>query len=190
MDIPGLSHREIAKRAFFTTGGPGVGKTTLIMEAVKFLGKRCDGFFTEEMRSHGVREGFRIVSLDGNKGTLAHVGLPSSHRVGKYGVDVESLDRVGVAAIRSATDEKDIVVVDEVGKMELASVAFRSALLDALESGKNVMGTIMLASHPFADAIKGRPDVEVVLLTRANSEEVKGKLHRWLELSRETPAHE
>jgi len=92
--------------------------------------------------------------------------------VGKYGVDLAGLETVGVVAVRQAIQDKQVVVIDEIGKMELFSEAFRRLVLEALESGKKVLGTIMIKPHPWADEIKRRPDVEVVWLTRENRQQV------------------
>jgi nucleoside-triphosphatase len=149
-------------------GRPRVGKTTIIKEVVKRLAGRAGGFYTEEIRERGQRQGFRIVTLDGQEGILAHVNVKSRYRVSKYGVDLVSLERVGVTAIRQAIVASDCVVIDEIGKMELFSVAFKEAVLASVESDKLVLGTIMLRSHPWADAIKSYPQVNLIKITEAN----------------------
>jgi len=168
------------KQAYLLTGPPGVGKTTLIKEAITAIEQRAGGFYTREMRSQGVRQGFEIVTLDGASAILASVDFHGPHRVSKYGVMVDNMDNVGVAALRRAIKECDIVVVDEIGKMELFSPAFREAVLEALDSGKKLLGTIMLAPHPWADRIKQDPRVEVVMVSRANHQQVAKELLAWL----------
>ncbi len=111
---------------------------------------------------------------------MAHVDLPGPFRVGKYGVDVAALERVGVKALRKAIEEKRLVVVDEIGKMELFSTAFQEAVAQALERGR-VLGTIMLAPHPVADRIKALPQVRVLLLTRTNFQARLKEVRAWLE---------
>jgi nucleoside-triphosphatase len=165
-----------SKTAFLLTGRPGCGKTTLIRRLVEGLGVPAGGFYTEEIRRGGRREGFALTTLDGQTATLASVHSPSRRRVSKYGVDLESIDGVGVPAIERATAGAALVVIDEIGKMELFSNRFRQAVLSALESGKPVLGSIMLTPHPWADAIKARPEVEVILLTEANRSQVEGNL--------------
>ncbi len=160
------------KQAYLLVGGPGVGKTTVIKEAVARMEGRAGGFYTEEIRAQGLRQGFRIVTLDGESATLAHMDIGGPYRVSRYGVDVDSLDRVGVLALRQAARERDVVVIDEIGKMELFSASFREAVLEALESGKKVLGTIMLGSHPWADEIKRRPEVGLIPITRMNRHQV------------------
>lgn len=168
------------KRVYLLTGAPGTGKTTLIKEALSRLSLKAGGFYTEEVRERGVRRGFRIITLKGESAPLAQVNFPSPYRVSKYGVDVASLERVGVFALREAVRGCEVVVIDEIGKMELFSPAFREAVLEMLGSGKKVLGTIMLSPHPFADAVKARPEVRVLTLTRSNRKEVLEEVSQWL----------
>ncbi len=141
---------------------------------------KAGGFYTEEIRRHGTREGFRLVTLDGQEPILAHIDIGSPHRVGKYGVDIESLDRVGVSALRRAIQQCDLVVIDEIGKMELFSASFREAVSQAIDSGRRVLGSIMLKPNPWADAIKRHPQVNLVTVTRANHQDLLKGLLDWL----------
>ena len=143
------------KQAYLLTGKPGVGKTTLIREALSQAKKTPGGFYTREIRSQALRQGFEIVTLDGLTAVLAHVSFESPYRVSKYGVNVDNLNSVGVAAIRRAIKECDLIVIDEIGKMELLSLDFREAVLEALGSSRKVLGTIMLPPPSL-----GRPDQE------------------------------
>ena len=173
------------ERVLLLTGRPGVGKTSLIREALAVSGVQAGGFYTEEVRDQGVRVGFDIVTLDGGRGVLSRIDLNSPCRVGKYGVDVQSLERLGVAAIESAVQECDTVVVDEIGKMELFSPAFREAVLKAIGNETQVLGTIMLWSHPWADELKQRRDVSVIEITTRNRDQVLGEVVGWLRMNRE-----
>ena len=168
------------KKTLVLTGKPGTGKTALIKEALTRTKAKRGGFYTEEIRTEGIRQGFQIVTLDGREAILAHVGISSPHQVSKYGVDTDSLNRVGVSVLRWALKESDLIVIDEIGKMELLSVEFREVVTQAINSGKKVLGTIMLNPHPFADEIKRHPEVETLLVTRDNRTEVMRKVLNWL----------
>ena len=174
----GTGHR--AATAYLLTGAPGAGKTTVIKRALDSVELSAGGFYTEEIRGKGARQGFRLVTLDGEAAILAHVDIRGRQRVSRYGVDVEAVDRVGAGAIGSALRQRDVVVIDEIGKMELCSERFRDAVLEAIASGRKVLGTIMQAHHPWADEIKGRDGVNIVTLTRSNHEEVLADVLRWL----------
>jgi len=168
------------KQVYLLTGRPGTGKTSLIKQAVAGMKEQAGGFYTEEIRSGGTRQGFRLVTLTGERTILAHVNLRSPYRVSKYGVDVDSLDRVGVAALNQAAGECCLVVIDEIGKMELCSANFRETVLKIITSGRKVLGTIMSSQNSWADAIKHQPQVRLIEVTRANHQPVLAELSSWL----------
>jgi len=173
------------KQVYLLTGRPGTGKTSLIRQVVTGIKSKAGGFYTEEIRSQGVRQGFRLVTLDGQSAILAHVGIHSPYRVSKYGVDIDSLDRVGVSALRRAVKECDLVVIDEIGKMELFSDNFKEIVLQIIDSGKRVLGTIMLSPNPWADRIKCQPQVNLIEVTRDNHPQILEELRRWLDITDE-----
>jgi nucleoside-triphosphatase len=162
--------------ALLITGAPGSGKTTLIRAVLAELSVKAGGFVTEEIREDEERVGFRVSALDGRAGTLAHTRGIKGPRVGRYQVDVAAFEAVGVAALEKATREADVIVVDEVGKMELCSSRFVHALEAALASAKPILGTILQAPHPWTDALKRRPRVELYRLTERNREDLKDAL--------------
>ena len=163
------------------TGKPGTGKTGLIKQAVTGMAGRAGGFYTEEIRSQGTRKGFRLVTLDGKEAILAHIKIQGCYRVGKYGVDIDALNEVGVVALEQAKQQCRLVVVDEIGRMELLSDSFRKTVLEIIDSGKWLLGTIMLNSNPWADAIKRRAEVYLAPVTGANNQHALANLKQWLE---------
>ena len=165
-------------QAWLLTGRPGVGKTTCLRRTLDLVGRAAGGFFTEEVRQGGTRVGFALTTLAGEHGILADTRHRAGPRVGNYGVDVETLERIGVPAIRDAARARWLVVIDEIGKMELASAAFRQAVEDALVSPAPVLGTILAAPHPWADCIKAMPSVTLLVVTPANRDALPGDLAR------------
>jgi nucleoside-triphosphatase len=160
----------------FITGFPGCGKTTLIKEILKELNLDAGGFFTEEIREKGIRKGFKIITLDGKEGILAHVGIKSPYRISRYGVNIKDLDEIGVKSILKGIKENKIIIIDEVGKAEMLSKKFRETVLMALNSQKKVLGTIKFTYDPFTERIKKREDSAVFNLTKGNRNEIKRKI--------------
>jgi nucleoside-triphosphatase len=163
------------------TGYPGIGKTTIIRHVVAALGDRVGGFYTEEISGPGGRHGFKLVTLQGRTMTLAHRDLhdPKYPRVGRYGVDVPEFERVGVAALRKAMEEGKMVIVDEIGTMELYSHRFQEVVMEAFMGSHHVLGTIMLKPNPAADAFKFLSQVDIWEVERRNRERMPGLLLKW-----------
>jgi nucleoside-triphosphatase len=157
---------------YLLTGHPGVGKTTIIKKLLEKLKLPAGGFYTEEIREDNMRMGFAIVTLSGLKGVLAHRNFKSRYKVGDYGVGVYTLDRIGVKEIQMCLVEKKVIVIDEIGKMELLSPEFQEAVKKALDADNLVLGTITLARHPFAEKVKARDDVKIYEVTRENQDQV------------------
>jgi nucleoside-triphosphatase len=158
------------------TGRPGCGKTTLIKRVVNNLPRRAGGFYTEEIRDGGTRTGFKIVTLDGEEAVFAHVDFKTRNRVGKYGLDLSALERIGVGAVRRAIQARRLVLIDEIGPMEIRSPIFRVAVNEALDSEVLVLATIFARPLPFTDAIKSRPDVTLIEVRPDNRERLGSEL--------------
>jgi nucleoside-triphosphatase len=171
------------KSAYLLTGMPGTGKTTIIKQIISACGENASGFYTEEIRVSGIRQGFRIVTTGGQTAILAHLDIHSPYTVSKYGVDIEGLEKIGLAALRQAADHNKLIILDEIGKMELFSDPFKELVLNLIESNKRILGTIMLKPHPFADCIKQKTQVELLTVTRQNQAQVIAKIQSWLKHS-------
>jgi len=173
----------------FITGQPGVGKTTCIrrvVEALSSRGIKVGGLVTQEMRGASGRTGFRVQDLlTGEVGILAAIGQPGP-RVGKYGVNVPELERIGVAAIEQASSLAQMIVIDEIGPMELCSEKFAPAVRRALLSPKPVLGAVhRSARDPLIDYIRSRTDIRVITIVPPNRDLIAAQLvHEYSEALR------
>lgn len=168
-------------RHLLLSGAPGVGKTTLILRVAEGLGeRRVGGFVTKEIRGSSGRLGFRAITFAGEKWTISHVDFPGPVQVGRYGVDLEAVDRLAEVLERAIRDRVDLCLVDEVGKMECLSERFVSSMKQLLESEIPTVATVSArGGGPMAE-IKQRSDSELWDVTVSNRDQLVEQARRWL----------
>jgi nucleoside-triphosphatase len=129
------------------------------------------GFITDELRERSRRVGFAVESFDGERATLAHVSFRGPPRVGRYGVDLQAFERVALPALQAAR-HADVTVMDELGKMELASQSFCDETAALFDGSTPVVATVHVFAHPFTDALKERADVERLRVTQKTRDDL------------------
>ena len=131
---------------------PGSGKTTLInriCDHYKSRALKVAGISTREVREGNERIGFKITDLSSNKeGWLARTGERAGPRVGRYFVVSEDLEAIGVGALnRAAEEDASLIIIDEIGPMEMTNPAFRTAVSKVLGSNRTIVATVKYGSH-------------------------------------------
>ena len=161
------------------TGPPQCGKTTVVQKVVARFPGKAAGFYTREVREAGRRLGFEIVTLDGQVAWLSHVDFPGPHRVGKYGVSLENLHRVGLPAL-TPVPGVELIVVDEIGKMECLSQAFVAGMRSVLDSGKPVVASVAKKGEGLISEVKRRKDSVVWEVTHKNRDALTDQVVGWI----------
>jgi len=150
------------------TGTPGVGKSTLVAKVAKATGMRVGGVLAQDKHYKDRRIGFELLDLaSGAVGMLADE-TGSGPQLGKYRVHPEDLDGLGARAIENAL-KCELIVVDEVGPMELSSHRFVSAVEMAIASSRPMLVVLHeWSNHRLAKKI--RSTFQVITVTRENRE--------------------
>jgi len=158
----------------FLTGRPGVGKTTVVQNFTKRTSLRINGFITEELREHGRRIGFRIITTKGSTGILAKRAERTGKgpRVGSYEVLLDDLETIALPLLREAAD---VWVVDEIGKMELFSSSFRKTIQEAVQR-RSLLATITMAPLSFTRELLGHSDALIIEVTPQNRDSLPDRL--------------
>lgn len=184
-----MKHRSVRSRQknILITGLPGIGKTTVIKKLAEDL--MClgpAGFYTAEIREGGVRQGFELVGLNGVRGLLSHVDIKSIYRVGRYGVALGDFE-IFLDHLELADPKSQVVIIDEIGKMECLSPKFKAVVRGVLDSQRPVIASIALRGGGFIAEVKHRSDVKLLEMTAGNrgalSAEIAGYVREILEAS-------
>jgi len=165
------------------TGLPGAGKTNALLRVIEMLSSdeiKIGGMIDEPIVDGRKRIGFTVRNImTGESLTFAHTGIESKIMVGKIGVDISKLEEVGVKAIMDACTDCDIIVIDEVGKMEVESQAFIDAVKFALDVDKPMIITLHKKSrNPLLQDIRRRDDVRILEVTPTNRNLLPHKILR------------
>jgi nucleoside-triphosphatase len=125
------------------TGAPGSGKSALVSKLMLRLmsaGVIVGGCTTPERKEKGARVGFDIKNItEGSVGELASTKGGIGPKVGKYRVNLQNLSSIGASSLDTAAERSELIVIDELGPLELVSPEFRRAAFRCLESGKPML---------------------------------------------------
>jgi nucleoside-triphosphatase len=147
-----------------------------LVEELRARGVPVGGFTTREFREQGRRAGFVVEAIGGESAVLADVARSGAPRVGRYGVDVPAFERVALPAVERAVAGGGVVVIDELGQMELFSEPFVRAVRRLFEQDVPVVATVHAKAHPATDAFKQRPYIELLTVTQETQEALLERL--------------
>lgn len=170
------------------TGMPGVGKTQALLKIIGALEKSgyiVEGMITKPITKKKTRVGFYVADWQtGEKEVFAHIDFETKEKVGDYGVDLDVLEKIGVPAIEKAItdDEVDVIIIDEIGKMEMLSEKFCEIVIEALDSDKPIMVTLHKKSRtPLLQDVRRRDDIRILEVTPVNRNLLPYKIEKIME---------
>jgi nucleoside-triphosphatase len=128
------------------SGKPGIGKTTIIHALAAYLtqaGYKVGGIVSPELTENGKRTGFNIRDLTtGREETMAHTTAESPMRVGGYRVLAHNIDAVCGEAFPFAFQYAQVILVDEIGPMELFSQGFKHYVKQTFQQPQPVVAVV------------------------------------------------
>ena len=164
------------------TGPPGVGKSTVAKKVVELYETHSTvgGILTRDRRLKGKRIGFEIIDIaSGLQGQLADL-WGKGPRVGHYRVNLEDLENIGLRALETART-LELIVVDEVGPMELQSDKIIQAIENVIASEKAILAVVKLGyTHPLAQRILRT--FKLITVTRENRDLLSAEIVKELNI--------
>ena len=171
---------EKKERNIFLTGPPSSGKTTVIKKVLSKLERKAIGFHTEEIKKNAKRVGFLMKTIDGKEGLLGHENIKSRFHIRRYGVSIENVEDIAIPSI-TPQSEDEIIIIDEIGKMECFSDKFCVAAVKTLDARNIVLGTIAVGGTDFIREIKKRNDIKIYEVTNKNRDDLPEALIQEIE---------
>ena len=167
----------------FVTGRPGSGKTTTLLKCFDYLSKKykVGGILTLEVREFGKRIGFEVLDVYSKKREIfASIYYKTNKKVGKYGVEIEKFDKIFLNAIEFSIKECQIIIIDEIGKMEFLSNNFVIFLEKILNSDKILIASLHLN---FVDKFKNYGKIYYLDFGKSDiiSKEICSEVEKYLE---------
>jgi nucleoside-triphosphatase len=155
------------------TGLPGAGKTKTLLRVIEMLrGEelKIGGMINEPIMDGRRKVGFSVRDIVSNDSQVfAHIDIESRITEGKMGVDLQKFESIAVPAMKTACETCDIIVIDEVGKVEVESQAFIDTVKSVLDAGKPMILTLHKKSrNPLLQDIRRRDDVRILEVTPTN----------------------
>lgn len=169
----------------FLTGKPGIGKTTVIKKLVSLLKDKATGFWTEEFRDSKTekRKGFKVITTEGKTSILADKSLNSPFKVGSYGVNIKDFETLVIPLLKRAAEEKNkIIIIDEIGKMELFSEKFTDVIKNiVLSRDYSIIATIPIKDiHPLVASIRKLKEGILIEITAENRDRIADYIYNLL----------
>ncbi len=164
-------------------GPPRVGKTTIIEKFLRRYGEqfKLRGFYTKELKDFTKKRiGFEARLINGGRAVLAHVGI-SGPRVARYGVDLSVINDFLIPAIKPPYTRDELVIVDEIGKMELLSTNFQEMVIKVLDHPEAfVLATMRDPPTSFMQRLLRYKNVIAIPVTPHNRGELPDELGEML----------
>lgn len=150
------------------TGAPDAGKTALLLRLYEIFKEFSPlGFYTVPLREESGIVGFEAVPLGGDGKVIAHTGIKSKHISGRYKIDVKVFEDL-LQEVFMKDKKSNFYIIDEIGRIQLASKKFSKLIVDLLNSGKPLIAAIPEKGTGLISEIKKRDDVRICEVTPEN----------------------
>lgn len=152
-------------RNLFLTGKKGIGKSTILKNALKQLNVSIGGYVTERiLEGHYTK--FIVKSLYDNVEEYTIIKVDTKNNSKKIYKD--SFENGLVSILDKSFINRDLIVLDELGCAENNMDLFTSQVFKLLNSEKIVLGVLKDDNCNFLNKIRDRDDVLVIRVTEEN----------------------
>jgi nucleoside-triphosphatase len=201
------------KKNLFLEGNAGVGKSRLIQEILLPYLPRVGGFFVQRIFIGDRYVAFKLNPVEEAKEYQLNKYVTSLHEVdnlflysdnqGKWYRNPEVFENSGIAYLKkSMVEKKDLILLDELGGIELNCTAFMKVVLEVLDGDIPVLGVLKSRRNAeklevkladknesvesrvsFFNCIKSHRQLELLNVTEKNYKEINTRVKAFVEES-------
>ena len=173
-DYERIGERTTEKKHILICGQRGAGKTTLISRIMSETSLPVHGYRTvvDSIDNDGVKT-ICMYPVRSNKRTETKGTVIGHTRNKVIDVNYDTFDYLGVSLIEKR-DENGILIMDEIGFMEIGSDRFCREVIKAFDNCLHIIAAIKAEDHgyKYLRMIKEHPYVRVLDLTEDNRQEI------------------
>jgi nucleoside-triphosphatase len=165
-------------KCIFLTGKPRVGKSTLLSKLVDIIRQSTDlkivGFITHDIKNEsGDRIAFETTTVD----KLERGQLAVKKDKGYYELDHNTMEEIILPTLLTGVEEADLLVIDEVGPIQLQSTKFQNLINSVLEKRNiSVIGIVASQGHPYLSKIHQHYRTGLIEVNELNRDQLVEKL--------------
>ncbi|MDZ7264653.1 MAG: nucleoside-triphosphatase [candidate division KSB1 bacterium] len=153
----------------FLTGALHSGKSTIINQVLqRMTGWNIGGFRTRPVFESAQKCGFVLQSFDGLEECFAHTEMKSSAQFDIYHYDSRKFDDLGATILQRALTDSDLIVMDEIGMMEMQAKQFQQMICRCLDAPVRVLGAFQQRADWFRALLSDREDTMIVAVDPSN----------------------
>lgn len=153
---------KMSRKVFLITGEVGQGKTTQVKKIIESLGMQnilTGGIYSDRIIVDGVTAGYDVVDIEtGYREPFLRRtpgGVPGE--IGQYDILPQGI-KTGLATLsRAVTNKTQVVIVDEVGKLELSDKGWSEKIPGLIDT---VPMLILVVRNSFADRVVSKWNIE------------------------------
>ncbi len=167
------------------TGPVGSIKSEALQKIIDMLqkdGMNVQGVLISKVSKNGKITGYVIEDISTRKkAQFCDESFVSRVKIDKLGVDTRLLEEILISSLQKAVESSDVIIIDEVGKLENTTKSVHSGIEEALKCGKPLIVTLHKRSrNPVLQEIKSLEGVRVFDITPINKNILPFKVMRVL----------
>ncbi|MCL2707398.1 MAG: nucleoside-triphosphatase [Dehalococcoidia bacterium] len=165
-------------RHLFLQGQPGIGKSSLLRKALESIDYGVAGFATQRLKENSRTTGYRVLQITNGFPLLDEEYTPS--KLGVFLLNGQQNIPVLEAAISQVEEDSknpncNIIVLDEIGGIELVSDVFMKTLLRIISGRKPCIGVLKSAQNLSHTVSKQNLSSEYLILHKQLEQEIQSK---------------